>query len=234
MVNALKQLPDDVKLLKILVADQTVLNQQLQAKVTLLQEQLNLALAKRYAASSEKTSPDQIHLFDEAETEADAPALLPEENETIVPEHTRRQRGRKCLPEALPRVEVIHTLAEDEQYCPHDGNALNEIGEVTSEQLDIVPAKIQVIRHIRKKYASPCGQCIKTAPLPAQPIPKSLASPGLLAHILHNIPAALTASVLLFVRLRKSYTWERLKQYLKYIPLPTPKCSAVVGKRVWW
>jgi transposase len=54
---------------------------------------------------------------------------------------------------------------------------------VISEQLDIVPAKIQVTRHIRKKYACDCGKCIKTAPLPAQPIPKSMASPGLLAHI---------------------------------------------------
>jgi transposase len=60
---------------------------------------------------------------------------------------------------------------------------LAEFGEVTSEQLDIVPAKIQVIRHIRKQYACRCGQCIKTAALPPQPIPKSLASPGLLAHI---------------------------------------------------
>jgi len=42
---------------------------------------------------------------------------------------------------------------------------------------------IQVLRHIRKQYACDCGHCIKTAPLPAQPIPKSLASPGLLAHI---------------------------------------------------
>ncbi|VAW89756.1 Mobile element protein [hydrothermal vent metagenome] len=150
---------------------QTVLqkNEQLKSQVTLLQEQLNLVLAKRYAASSEKISPDQIHLFNEAEV--DALALMPEEDETTVPTHTRRKRGRKPLPEALPRVEVVHTLAEGEQYCPHDGNVLNEIGEVTSEQLDIVPAKIQVIRHIRKKYACTCGQCIKTAPLPAQPMP---------------------------------------------------------------
>ncbi len=182
MVMALNQLPDDVDALKILATEQAVLNEQLQSKITLLQEQLNLALARRYAASSEKISPDQIRLFDEAEADAQA-SMLPQENTTTVPEHTRRPRGRKPLPEALPRVEVIHTLAEREQYCPHDGNLLSEIGEVTSEQLDIVPAKIQVIRHIRKKYACTCGQCIKTAPLPAQPIPKSLASPGLLAHI---------------------------------------------------
>jgi len=90
---------------------------------------------------------------------------------------------RAPLPEHLPRVDVIHELAEDERRCEHDGQLLTEIGEVISEQLDIIPAKIQVTRHIRKKYACDCGQCIKTAPLPAQPIPKSMASPGLLAHI---------------------------------------------------
>jgi transposase len=183
------QLPDDIDALKSLVANQatqldefTARNEQLQSRVIILQEQLNLALAKRYAASSEKVSPDQVCMFDEAELETQA--VAPTEDETVtVPEHTRRKRGRKKLPEALPRVKVIHELPDDERVCPHDGNPLSEIGEVTSEQLDIIPAKIQVIRHIRKQYACSCGQCIKTAPLPAQPIPKSLASPGLLAHI---------------------------------------------------
>ena len=100
-----------------------------------------------------------------------------------VPAHARKKRGRKPLPAALPRVEVVHELPQAERCCPHDGQALKVIGEETSEQLDIVPAKIQVIRHVRKRYACDCGQCIRTAPLPAQPIPKSLASPGLLAHI---------------------------------------------------
>jgi transposase len=189
MPIALDQLPDDVDALKSLVADQLVRNEQLttenqhyKAQVLTLTEQLNLALARRYAASSEKLSPDQIRLFDEAEAEAQAAA--PTEDETItIPEHGRRKRGRKPLPEALPRVEVIHELPDNERVCPHDGHPLTEIGAVTSEQLDIIPAKIQVIRHIRKQYACRCGQCIKTAALPPQPIPKSLASPGLLAHI---------------------------------------------------
>jgi len=182
MPIALDQLPDDIDVLKSLVADQVARNEQLQSKVVSLQEQLNLALARRYAASSEKLSPDQIRLFDEAEAETQASA--PAEDETVtVPAHTRRKRGRKPLPAALPRVELIHELPEAERVCPHDGNPLAEIGEVTSEQLDIIPARIQVIRHIRKQYACGCGHCIKTAALPPQPIPKSLASPGLLAHI---------------------------------------------------
>jgi transposase len=138
-------------------------------------------MARRYAASSKKVSPDQIWLFDEAETEV---ATERETDDRItVPEHTRKKTGRKPLPESLPRVEVVYTLDESDRVCPHDGAILNEIGEVISQQLDIIPAKILVIRHIRKQYACPCGQCIQTAPLPAQPIPKSLASPGLLAHI---------------------------------------------------
>ena len=190
-----KQLPDDIDSLKILVAEQATNNEKLRAqkrvseqenarlnaKVLSLQEQLNLALARRYAASSEKLSPDQIRLFDEAEVEAQKES--PEDETVTVPEHSRRKRGRKKLPDSLSRIDIVHELAADERRCPHDGGVLAEIGEVTSEQLDIVPAKIQVIRHIRKQYACKCGQCIKTAPLPPQPIPKSLASPGLLAHI---------------------------------------------------
>jgi transposase len=183
------QLPDDIDTLKSLVAEQatilndfTARNEQLESKVILLQEQLNLALAKRYAASSEKISPDQVCLFDEPEVET--PATDDTDDDVIVvPAHTRKKRGRKRLPDNLPRVDVVHDLPESERHCDHDGRLLTEIDEVISEQLDIIPAKIQVIRHIRKKYACSCGHCIKTAPLPAQPIPKSMASPGLLAHI---------------------------------------------------
>ena len=201
MEKALDQLPDDVDLLKSLLADQALKldeaaahkerllarneqlndqNQRYKAQVLTLQEQLNLALARRYAASSEKISPDQYRLFDEAETDTQAP---PEDDEVIVPAHTRKKGGRRKLPKTLPRVEVVHELSGDELICPHDGATLVEIGAKTSEQLDIVPARIQVIRHIRKQYACDCGQCIKTAALPKQPIPKSMASPGLLAHI---------------------------------------------------
>lgn len=202
MVSVPNRLPDDIEILKSLLIEQRdanaqlhsenrsiveeneqllTENQQYKAQVLSLQEQLNLALARRYAASSEKLSPDQIRLFDEAEQDTIEEAKA--EQSITVPAHTRKRGGRRKLPESLPRVDVIHALAEEERVCPHDGQVLKAIKDVISEQLDIIPAKIQVIRHIRKQYACACGQCIQTAPLPAQPIPKSLASPGLLAHI---------------------------------------------------
>ena len=201
MSNAPVSLPDDPEILKALLIEQQQTNKQLladqqavsqknthlQAQVVSLQEQLNLALARRYAASSEKVSPDQLLIFDEAESDVDNTdgdkESLTEDDTITVPEHKRKKRGRKALPKALPRVRIIHELSEDQLICDHDGQVLQPIGEATSEQLDIIPAKIQVIEHVRIKYACSCGQCIKTAPLPGQPIPKSNASPGLLAHI---------------------------------------------------
>ena len=139
MPIALNQLPDDIDALKSLVAEQVARNEQLttenqryKTQVLTLQEQLNLALAKRYAASSEKISPDQVCLFDEAE--ADVPATEDTDDDVIlVPAHTRKKRGRKPLPDNLPRIDVLHDLPESERHCDHDGRLLSEIGEVISE-----------------------------------------------------------------------------------------------------
>jgi transposase len=87
------------------------------------------------------------------------------------------------LPDHLPRVDIEHDLTDEEKVFAC-GCQLTRIGEEVSEQLDIIPAKIQVLRHIRPKYACKgCEETMRTAPLPPQPIPKSNASPGLLSHI---------------------------------------------------
>ena len=182
VANTLPELPDDIEALKRLVREQAQERQRLEAKVISLQEQLNLLLHKRYGASSEKYSPDQLGLFNEAEAQVDeGPA--DEEDRVSVPAHQRKKCGRKPLPESLPRVRIEHDLEDAEKICPC-GCPLTRIGEQISEQLDIVPAQIRVIQHVRPTYAcKACEETVKTAPLPPQPIPKSNASPGLLAHI---------------------------------------------------
>ena len=98
--------------------------------------------------------------------------------------HARRRGKRQALPCHLPRVEVVHDLAEQDKVCPHDGTALEVFDEDTSEQLRVVPAKFEVVVHRRLKYACPCCRGhVATAPLPAQPIPKSMASPELLGYV---------------------------------------------------
>ena len=61
------------------------------------------------------------------------------------------------------------------------------IGEEISEQLEIVPMQIRVIKHIRKVYASrDCEEAPVTADNPAQIIEKSMASLSVLAVSLTN------------------------------------------------
>ncbi|MFK8018007.1 MAG: IS66 family transposase zinc-finger binding domain-containing protein [Gammaproteobacteria bacterium] len=81
---------------------------------------------------------------------------------------------RRPLPADLPRVEVVHELTDDACTCEQCQAPLEVIGEKVSEQLDLIPAQVRVLKHVRRTYR--CGDChgqIKTAPRPAQPIPKS-------------------------------------------------------------
>ena len=106
---------------------------------------------------------------------------------TPVAAHTRQKRPRISIPADLPREDVIHDLPANQKICPHDGHALKAIGEEIHEQLDIIPAQVKVLRHLRKKYACPCCEnYLITADKPQQPIEKSIASPGLLAYIAIN------------------------------------------------
>jgi len=154
-------------------------------QIKLLTEQVQLLKAQKFGASSEKLSPDQMRLlFNEAESLV-AASLQTAPASIVIPAHERKSRGhRKPLSADLPRVEIIHDLPESEKVCAHDGTALKMIGQDTSEQLDYVPAKVRVLKHVCLKYGCPCcDQTIKTATKPAQLLPKSNASPSLLAHI---------------------------------------------------
>lgn len=193
-MNSAKHSPENIDDLKLIIHAQQLEIQLYKSEINsqknvidLLQEKLNLAIQKRFAAQSEKHSPDQLGLFNEAEqldeetTSDDADV---EVQNTEIKSHHRKKPGRKPLPESLPRVDVTHDLDEADKVCPHDGHTLKHIGDEISEQLEVIPAKLQVIRHIRPKYACPCcDQGLKTAPLPPQPIPKSQAAPGLLAYV---------------------------------------------------
>ena len=157
-------------------------------RIRILEEELARYKKQKFGASSEKLSPDQLNLFDEAEAAAEAnvePADSLGAQETIeVPAHQRRARKRPSIPADLPRIDVIHDLPDAQKICPRDGAALKRIGSETHEQLDIIPAKIQVLKHIRLTYACPCcEQHLITAQKPKQAIEKSIASASVLATI---------------------------------------------------
>jgi transposase len=146
-----------------------------------------------YGQKSEKYVTDdgftQLLLFD-APPESEV-IKKSEPEEVTIPTHTRKKPGRKLLPDNLEREEVICDLSDEENICAC-GFQMEKIGEEVSEKLEIVPAKLTVKRIVRPKYA--CKHCegvdgkegegaVKIAPMPLQLIPKSIATPSLLAHI---------------------------------------------------
>jgi len=60
---------------------------------------------------------------------------------------------------------------------------MSPLGEDVTEVLEFVPARFQVMRHVRPKLA--CTRCdaISQAPAPSLPVPRGRAGPGLLAHV---------------------------------------------------
>lgn len=144
---------------------------------------LKLAQAARFGSKSEKVTDDEDtpmlpgigQVFDEASIE-------------IEPKKPAKKRaaqgGRKPLPDHLPREEVTHDIQEHEKVCPC-GNALHCIGKEESEQLEVIPAQVRVIKNVRLKYGcKACEDTIILAKMPPQALPKSMAGPGLLSHIL--------------------------------------------------
>lgn len=175
---------DNVDALKQLVSSQA-------ARIAILEEQLRLATVKTFAPKPEKLAAlAQLDLFNEAELLAGNPDEQAHAQETTVPAHTRSALAkRRPIDATLPRVRIEHDIPDEQKTCAC-GCQLTRIGEITSEQFDLIPARAQVLSHVRFKYAcrtcegaSHDGPAVVTASMPAQPIPKSNASPGLLAHV---------------------------------------------------
>src|ERR1700682_491324 len=199
-------LPDDVDALKALLhtqqaaheaAHQQAIAQTLEHAVrhiVHLFERLVLRRQRHFGASTEQ-SAGQAHLFDEAEVLA--AASTPDQDQVSIPSPSdaaadagkksagKPARGKRApLPSDLPRVDIVHELPENQRLCPC-GTPMVEIGEDVSEQLDIVPMQVRVLRHIRKRYGCPgSAHAPVVAALPAQPLPRSNASPDLLAMLL--------------------------------------------------
>jgi transposase len=169
-------------------------NERLTERAVLLEEEVRWLKAQFFGRSSQQDAaaknPDQGLLFNEAEVLAAiaaADAALAERTKQI-PAHERRHTGgRKAIPEHFPRIEIEHDLPEHEKLCtrcatPHP---LTRIGAETRECYRYEPPKVSVERHVRPTYV--CEErhdAPITAPAPPVILPKSMASPSLLAYLI--------------------------------------------------
>lgn len=182
-------------------------NKNLEERREALQEQVLLLKRALYGKSSEKRSlteegPEQLKLalvFNEiykekgaegesvVEAEAEAESDGEENESQIAAKQTPPKRGgRKPLPKTFEREIIIHELPLRERTCAYCQGEMTKIGDVTKERLRIIPQKTIVEEHVRYKYA--CRKCeengVKIAPPIKEVIPKSMATPSLLADVL--------------------------------------------------
>lgn len=156
-------------------------------------EHLQLLIAKlrrmQFGRSSEKIKRqiEQLELqLEELEAAAEPqPVAEPEElpvSATAPVTSAAASTRRRPLPTHLPRE--VHTHLPQEESCAGCGGALRKLGEDVSEMLEYIPASFKVIRHVRPRLCCPGCERVVQAPAPTRPIERSLAGPGLLAHVL--------------------------------------------------
>ena len=150
-------------------------------RIAVLEQQLRLMASRQYGRKSESIPEEQYALFQtplKVETKSD------EQEDTEQITYTRKKRGKRSpCDENLEHQRIDYELAPEQRQCTCGGE-LAKIDEVIAKQYEMIPARTIVIEHVQHKYACPCcKQNVQLAAKPPQPIEKSIAGPGLLAHI---------------------------------------------------
>jgi transposase len=177
----------EIERLRHLNAEQhaTILKQQ--ARIEQLQARLDWLVRRHFGRRSERLSPDQPLLFAEPEGELEPPPVPEPPAEEVVVK--KKGHGRRPPRHDLPREEEVLDVPEDQKTCPCCGSAKVCIGKDTTERHDYQPAKVFIRATIRPTYI--CRSCeqkgddiqASQAALPPEPIPRGIAAPGLLAHL---------------------------------------------------
>ena len=207
----IKKLPTTVEELEkiILLQQREIEKQQIEIishkeRYIRLLEEFKLEKSRQYGTSSEKNI-FQSDLFDEPGSEI-TDELKDQLDDTINVESYQRKKHpiRKPIPKDIPREVIIYDIEEHEKVCGC-GALLVRIGEAISEQIKYLPAKLSVVQHVRPKYAcKPCQENVKIAQMPNLLLPKSLATPELVAY---SIIAKYCDHIPLY---RQQKIWERL------------------------
>lgn len=158
------------------------------AEIAALQAE-NQKLNERVFNEAEQAALEADADEDLADTDEVDSVELPETGLPDAEKTDGKKRGRKPLPANLPRQRVEYDLPDDQKICPCCRHRLHLMGELVTEQLHI-EVKAKVLQNARAKYA--CRNCDRTgiktpvviAPMPAQPLPGSIATASTLAFAL--------------------------------------------------
>jgi transposase len=149
-------------------------------------EHLKLLIAKLRRAQFGRSSEKLDRQIEQLELRLEALEMDDAENAAARPEAVVKKESagsaRRPLPAHLPRE--IRTHLPKQEACPDCGGELRKLGEDVSEVLERVPSHFLVLRHVRVKLTCKCCERIVQAEAPSRPIERSIAGPGLLAHVL--------------------------------------------------
>jgi transposase len=221
-------LPDDAILLEQML--RMVLHQQgeLHAENDKLRRLIQHLTRLEFGRRSEQLTADQLQFGLEdleqtiAENQAgqDATELASGGKPKARAERPARNHG--VLPAHLPHYEVV--VDAEHGACPCCGGVMHSIGEVRTEQLDIVPAQLRVRVTRRPRYACrACEGAVAVAPSPERPIDGGMATEALIAHVVVS-------------KYCDSLSLYRQAQILarQGITLDRSALSNWVGRACWW
>ncbi|HVZ06697.1 IS66 family transposase [Rhodopila sp.] len=160
--------------------------QQPDAEIDKLHLLIKRLLRQQFGRRSKQLSTDQLQLaLEDLEQTVAAAQAAQDATENI--QRQRRaalpNRNHGALPAHLPRYEVLIEIGHG--ACPCCGGAMHTIGELRTEQLDIVPAQLRVRVTRRPRYACrTCEGAVLAAPAPERPVDGGMATEALLAHVL--------------------------------------------------
>lgn len=165
----------------------------LKTELEFLKSQILNKNKKIYGSSSEQITDGQLHLFNEAEKEADTKIDEPTIEE-ITYSRKKATTNKKTKEESFANLETVvieHKLDETKLFCDICNTELTVIGKKVTKKLAYQPAKLYVEEHVTYTYA--CKSCetesdeanIIQAECTKSFIPKSMASSELLSHILY-------------------------------------------------
>lgn len=184
-----RRLPDNIGDCHVLIGDLLQENRKLQTRIDWLAR-------KVFGRSSERLAEGEAEFFGQPfapdESNDNAAQAAPLENAgTEDPAAARdaaaakaKRPARRSPLDDLPHQIIVHDVSEADKLCAC-GRHKSRIGQDDSEQMEFIPAALYIIRHVRPKYACPaCHDGVVQAPMPAMPIERGAAGPGLLAHII--------------------------------------------------
>jgi transposase len=171
---------------------------ELSSRIKVLEEQIAYLMRKQFGQSSEQSKVNNSETTAESTDDTGVfsqPESTGQQTETTAPSAHKKKRSsrQKKISPTLPVHEQVYEL--DQLQCDHCQHELTRIGRhFVREQVQFIPAQLYLEKTYQATYkclycshdTATDGDIVVQAPVPLPVISHSLATPSLMAEIIHN------------------------------------------------